>query len=273
MGDSVKNIIICLTLIAIVSLILGGCSSAPPAPTTPTPATTTSSVAAQAPTTSATIPSTTISKPTPTPTTASAPTSQATMKSPDPTVPKAWHLSEVQEWDTYKDLKLPYRISWTGTEGDIISTVTADMAAKPISSINAKWTIPPKILVPGTEYPMEFSVTAVNQHTANLGLEGSITAGLDVFDVLPGAATGSRIMIIPEDKVPKIAWNAPDGTVKSGKFTFKAPDYGFANSKTTNKMTLTVRYYSSANIAWRYIYEWTDKDVTPVKTAGTQSMP
>jgi hypothetical protein len=269
----VKIIFICLTLIALVSLILGGCSSAPPTPTAAPPAITSASVAAQIPTTSATIPLTTISKPTPTATPVSVPTSQTTTKSPDPTVPKAWHLSEVQEWDSYQGVKPPYHISWKGSEGDIISTVTADMAAKPISSINAKWTLPPKILVPGTEYPMEFSVTAINQHTANLGLEGSITSGLDVFDVLPGAATGSRLRIIPEDKVPKIAWNAPDGTVNSGKYTFKAPDYGFANSKTTNKMTLTVTYYSSANLAWRYIYEWTDKDVTPVKTAGTQSMP
>ena len=76
-----------------------------------------------------------------------------------------------------------------------------DSPYNPISSINAKWTIPPETLVPGSEYQMEFSVTAVNQHMATLGLEGSITAGLDVFNVLPDGATGSRIRIIPEDKL------------------------------------------------------------------------
>jgi hypothetical protein len=276
-----KNIVIRLVLISFVLVILSGCSSVPPAPSAAPPVKVPTSVAppvnvtptviAPTPTTHAATSSATIAKPTATPS-VSAIISQAATKSPDPTVQKAWHLSEIQEWDTYKDLKPPYQISWKGVEGDIISTVTADMPAKPVSSINAKWTLPPKILVSGTEYPMDFSVTAINQHTANLGLEGSITSWMDVFNVLPDGATGARIKIISDDKVPKISWNAADGTVKSGKFTFKAPEYGFADSKNTNKMTLTVLYYSSARLAWRYIYEWTDKDITPVKS-GTQSMP
>jgi hypothetical protein len=271
-GDSMKNIFIRLVLIAIVLLILSGCSSTTPTPAVAPPSKVTTPAMTQNPVTTTATSSPATSKPSPTPTTVSTPTPMATTKSPDPTIPKAWHLSEVQEWDTYKDLKLPYKISWKGAEGDLISTVTADMPAKPVSSINAKWSLPSKILVPGTEYPMEYSVTAVNQHTANLGLEGSITSGLDVFNVMPDGATGARIKIISDDKVPKILWNDADGTVKSGKFTFKAPEYGFADSKNTNKMTLTVLYYSSARLAWRYIYEWTDKDITPVKT-GTQTMP
>ena len=31
-----------------------------------------------------------------------------------PTVKKAWHLSEVQVWDNYQGVKVPYHISWTG---------------------------------------------------------------------------------------------------------------------------------------------------------------
>lgn len=211
-------------------------------------------------------PSAVISNPT-TPSQTFAQTTATTQ--PSPVVQKAWHLSEVQEWDDYSGVKLPYHISWTGKEGDLISTVTMDSPYNPISSINAKWTIPPETLVTGSEYQMEFSVTAINQNTASLGLEGSLTSGLDVFNVLPNGVTGARIRITPEDNYPRIRWNDPTGTVKSGKFTFKAPEYGFADSKNTNKMTLTVKYYSSAIIAWRYIYEWTDQDIKPVRTGGT----
>jgi hypothetical protein len=274
-----KKYIISLILILIIPLISFGCSSSSATMTTTTAttaittqkSTTTTSTTVITTQTSSTMTSTTIvSKPT---TTYQTVTQTTVTTQTTPTVQKAWHLSEVQLWDNYKGVKVPYHISWTGKEGDIISTVTMDSPYNPISSINAKWTIPMATLVPGTEYQMEFSVTAVNQHTATLGLEGSITAGLDVFNVLPDGATGSRIRIIPEDQVPKIRWNDIDGTLKSGKFNFKAPEYGFADSKNTNKMTLTVKYYSSAILAWRYVYEWTDKDITPVRTSSTTTTP
>jgi hypothetical protein len=257
-----------------IFLISAGCSS-PPAPPPPASTPTTSASASATAAANAVPASPAVSsKPTTPPAPTASASAQAAPKTPDTPAPlKTWHLSEVQGWDDYAGVKAPYHISWKGKEGDIISTVTADMPAKPISSINAKWTIPPATLVPGSEYPMDFSVTAVNQHTATLGLGGDITAKLDVFNVLPDGATGARIKIIPDDKVPKILWNDTDGTVKSGKFTFKAPEYGFADSKNTNKMTLTVLYYSSARLAWRYIYEWTDKDLTPARTGATPNAP
>lgn len=269
--SDLKKYFIPLVLIIIVPLILGGCSSLSPTSSTSVikPSTSTS-VSATTPLNTTATSTTIVSNPTTTSTTA---TQTTVTTQTAPAVQKAWHLSEVQVWDNYNSVKAPYHISWKGVEGDIISTVTMDSPYNPISSINTKWTIPPATLVPVTEYQMEFSVTAVNQHTATLGLEGSVTAGLDVFNVLPDGATASRIRIIPEDNYPRIRWNDTDGTVKSGKFTFKAPEYGFADSKNTNKMTLTVRYYSSAILAWRYIYEWTDKDIVPVRTSGITTTP
>jgi hypothetical protein len=272
----VKLFHVVVAIIIILSLILCSCSVSSPSPSTqpvkpspsaPTAAATNVSAASPTtapakpvttapPTTSIPLPPPTTSIPLPPPTTA-------------PAVAKNWHLVEVQQYDTYAALKPPYHIIWKGQEGDIINTVTGDLPGNPISAINAKWSIPPAVMVPGTEYSMDLSVTAVNQHTANLGLEGRITCGIDQFEVLPGAATGARIQITPEDKVPRIVWNAADGTVKSGKFPFKAPDYGFANSKTSSKITLTVQYYSSATLAWRYIYEWSDKDVKAINTVYT----
>jgi hypothetical protein len=273
-----KKYLISLVFILAVTLIWSGCSTPAPAPSTKAPAATTSApiTTTAAPATSANpTPSTTApAKPSASATTQPA-VSQAAVKTTaaTPTVQKNWNLSEVQEWDTYKDVKAPYHTSWKGTEGDLISTITGDLPGNPISSINAKWTLPPTTMVAGSEYVMEFSVTAVNQKTANLGLEGSITSGLDVFNVLPDGATGARIKIIPDEKVPKILWNDATGTIKSGKFTFKAPDYGYANSKTTNKMTLTVKYYCNAQLAWRYIYEWAEKPLTVVRTVGTFTIP
>jgi hypothetical protein len=266
----------CLALILTLVLVTISCASTP-STTTKAPAATTASLTSTTMKTSTSTPATNILTPSTvalkTTTTSETVTQPTTAPQTSPAGQKAWHLSEVQKWDDYIGVKLPYHIVWTGKEGDIISTVTMDSPYKPISSINAKWTIPPQLLVPASEYQMEFSVTAVNQHTASLGLGGSITSGLDVFSVLPDGATGARIKIIPDDKVPKILWNDVDGTVKTGKFTFTAPEYGFADSKNTNKMTLTVLYYSSARLAWRYIYEWTDKDIQPVRIGGTPTTP
>jgi len=273
-----KKYLISLVFILAVTLILSGCSTPAPAPSPKAPVATTS-----APITTTAVPATS-ANPTPSTTAPAKPSASATTPpavsqaaekttATTPTVQKNWYLSEVQEWDTYKEVKAPYHTSWKGTEGDLISTLTGDLPGNPISSINAKWTLPPTTMSAGSEYQMEFSVTAVNQKTANLGLGGELSAGLDVWDVLPNGATGSRIKIIPEDKVPKILWNDATGTIKSGKFTFKAPDYGYANSKTTNKMTLTVKYYCNAQLAWRYIYEWAEKPLTVVRTVGTFTIP
>jgi len=257
-----RYLIFGLLSILLVSFIGTGCSSKTGGTTTTT---TTSNINTNSPISTTVTPRTTT-----TAQTASTLTTTSTTVTTQTTsaVKKAWHLSEVQVWDDYQGVKAPYHISWIGNEGDVVSTVTVESPYNPVSSINAKWTIPPETLVPGSEYQMEFSVTAINQNTASLGLEGSITSALDIFNQLPNGRTGSRIDIIPADNYPRIRWNDANGTVKSGQFTLKAPEYGFADSTNTNKMTLTVRYYSSAILAWRYIYEWTDKDITPVRTDG-----
>lgn len=205
---------------------------------------------------------------------------------------KAWHLIEVQMWDNLQTITAPYNIVWMGREGDITSAINVDWPYAAVSSINTTWTLPPEKLIPGSEYQMDFSITAVIQNMGLLveeggeefmdlsvvekvltSLEGVVTAGLDEYNILPDESTRSRISIIPEDNYPRIRWNDTDGTVKSGKFTFKIPEYGFANSRNTNKLTLTVKYQHIGILAWRYIYEWTDKDITPIRMGTTTITP
>lgn len=199
----------------------------------------------------------------------------------------AWRLVEVRMWNNYQAVTAPYNITWIGTEGDVTSIVTVDSPYSAVSSMNAKWMRPPEILEPDTEYRIECSVTVITQDLGPLleegadltgvdvfntlyVLRGGIAAGFDMYSALPDDPTGYRIAVIPDDDFV-ITWAGISGEVKSGTYGFKAPEYGFAKSRDTNRMTLTVQYNNAATIAWMYIYEWMDKSIIPTVTETTMT--
>jgi len=117
-----------------------------------------------------------------------------------------------------------------------------------ILEANGSWSPPSSILKPDKEYPMNSSINRSSKVYEYYSFDAGITIYMDYFDTKCGYSR-NRIKISEGLKVS----NGGGKTSYSWSGTFKAPNFGFAESRETNKFQIKV---STSSGCVHYIYTW-----------------
>ncbi len=114
---------------------------------------------------------------------------------------------------------------------------------------NGSWSQPPDILAPGKEYPMNSSINRTSKLYDSFHFSAGIGIYMDYYSTGCGGSRRSRLDIAKSLKVQNRNGEASD----SWSGTFKAPNFGYAESQETNKFQIKVTTTSGCV---RYIYTW-----------------